>query len=448
MKIFFISRESNGGDMALRLSLEGNDVRLFIQEKGLKNLDGLIDKETNWRAGVNWSDLVVFDDTGMDEQAAYVQKTGKPAFGIGHSGSTHRVHGETFRGWEFQSYLESKRNMSQEIMSELGIGEEIESLSFSDPNKAVDHLKQHKVKHVLKPEVQGSGSEKTYVGNFEDNSDCIDWLEGLSSRPGGGKIKTIEIEEKKDGVEVACAAWFNGKQFIGPININFEHKKIYAGDIGFNTGEMGTTMFYDKRDPSKIKLWSETLAKMEDFLAKFDYRGQIDINCIVDEDGVWPLEFTPRLGYPSSYIEDELQITNWGDLLYSIGAGENIDNRVSSDWGIGVVLVGEGYPFWDEGHKRSDDLSIYGLTEDSITHLHPYDVRFDEKKKKILTTGCYPVTATSSGKTVEEAKRNVYDSVVSRVYFPGIGYRNDIGADTVSRLERLKEYGYDFGRES
>lgn len=446
MKIFFISKESNGGDMALRLGMEGNEVKYYVAEKGLKNLDGLIDKETNWRSGVNWADLVVFDDTGLDEQAAYVSKTKKPAFGIGHSSSTYRVHGETFQGFQFQSVLESARNMAQEVMSDYKVGEEIESLSFSDPGKAIQHLKSHKVKHVIKPEVQGSGSEKTYVGHFEDNSDCIDWLEGLSSRPGGGKVKSIEVEERREGVEVAVAAWFNGKDFIGPVNINFEHKKIYAGDTGFNTGEMGTTMFYDKRPFSKVPIFNSTLGKMSDFFAKFDYRGQIDINCIVDKEGIWPLEFTPRLGYPSSYIEDEIQITKWGELFYAIGSGRNISNSVSSDWALGVVLVGEGYPFWDEGHERSDDLPVYGLDPDSIAHLHPYDVKFDEKKKKFLTTGCYPLTATSSAATIEEARSKVYDKMIPKTYFPGMGYRNDIGKDTTDRLSKLKEWGYDFGR--
>lgn len=436
--------------MSLRLALEGNQVKLHIVEKELHNLDGLIEKERNWRSGVNWADLVVFDDTGLDEYTSYVLKSGKPAFGMGHAKEKFKVHGASFEGHAFAGELEKNRNMSQEVMSELGIGEEIESLNFSDIAQAVAHLKQHKVPHVIKPELHGSGSEKTYVGKLQNNEDAIGWLETLPTRPGGGKVKKIEIEERKEGVEVACSSWFNGTEFIGPVNINWEHKLICASKdgkgCGFNTGEMGTLMFYDERPAKENKLYTETLAKMGKWLSQFDYRGQMDINCIVNEDGIWPLEFTPRLGYPSSYIEDELQITPWGELFKALASGKKIDNKVSYDWAMGVVLVGEGYPFWDEGHKRMDQMPILGLTEKNIEHLHPYDVRYDEKTKRMLATGCYPITATSKAKTVDEVRKLVYEDIIPQVYFPGLYYRHDIGQNVKDNLAQLKDWGYDMGR--
>lgn len=437
--------------MALRLAMEGNDVRFHIKEKGMKNLDGLINKDDNWRSGINWADLVVFDDTGLDEYTAYVLKSGKPSFGMGHSNKNFSIHGASFAGHKFAGELEKNRNMSQEVMSDLGIGEEIESLCFTDIPQAVAHLKQHKVPHVIKPELHGSGSEKTYVGKLASNEDAIGWLETLPTRPGGGKVKKIEVEERKEGVEVACSSWFNGKDWIGPVNINFEHKLVCASKdgkgLGFNTGEMGTLMFYDDRPVKENKIFQETLEKMGKWLTQFDYRGQMDINCIVNEDGVWPLEFTPRLGYPSSYIEDELQMTPWGDLFKAIGSGNKIDNKVSHDWAMGVVLVGEGYPFWDEGHKRMDQMPILGLNEGNIEHLHPYDVMFEGKSKRMVATGCYPITATSRAKTVKEVQRKVYEEIIPGVYFPGMFYRHDIGDRVVDNLSRLKEYGYDMGRD-
>lgn len=435
--------------MSLRLALEGNKVKLHIVEKGMKNLDGLIEKETNWRSGVNWCDLVVFDDTGLDEYTAYVLKSGKPAFGMGHSKEKFKIHGASFEGHAFAGNLEKNRNMSQEVMSELGIGEEIESLCFTDIAQAVAHLKQHKVPHVIKPELHGSGSEKTYVGKLDNNEDAIGWLETLPTRPGGGKVKKIEVEERKEGVEVACSAWFNGSDWVGPVNINMEHKLAFATEdgkgCGFNTGEQGTAMRYCEGEVMGNKFFKETLGKMGKWLSKLNYRGQLDINTIVNDEGIWALEFTPRLGYPSSYIEDELQITPWGELFKAIGSGNNIENKVSYDWAMGVVLFGPGYPWWDEGHKRMDGLPILGLNEESIEHLHPYDVMFDPDTKRILATGCYPLTATAKGKTVEECRRKVYDKIIPSVCFPDMGYRHDIGQRVVENLGKLKEYGYDFG---
>ena len=64
-------------------------------------------------------------------------------------------------------------------------------------------------------------------------------------------------------MEVAVGAFFNGKEFIYPLNVNFEHKKLFPGNIGPSTGEMGTAMFWSGPN----KLFNSTLKKMEAKLA-------------------------------------------------------------------------------------------------------------------------------------------------------------------------------------
>jgi phosphoribosylamine-glycine ligase len=91
-------------------------------------------------------------------------------------------------------------------------------------------------------------------------------------------------------VEVAVGAFFNGKQFIYPVNINFEHKKLFPGNLGPPTGEMGTSMFWSPPN----QLFNQTLLKMESKLAEEGYVGYIDVNCIVNGNGIYPLEFTAR----------------------------------------------------------------------------------------------------------------------------------------------------------
>src|SRR5208282_1414014 len=90
------------------------------------------------------------------------------------------------------------------------------------------------------------------------------------------------------GVEVAVGAFFNGTDFIEPININFEHKRLFPNDIGPSTGEMGTAMFWSKPNP----IFEITLLKMREQLRASKYVGYIDINCIANSKGVFPLEFT------------------------------------------------------------------------------------------------------------------------------------------------------------
>lgn len=440
LKILFVSKESGAGDLALRLEMEGNEVRYHVVEKDeAGNLDGLIKKEKNYRAGVGWCDFAVLDDTGMDDISQFIRKAKKPAFGVARK--DNRFGNRDISGNKLATILEKDRSFCHEIMEKLKIGSKIESLSFSDQAQAIAHLKQHKVPHVIKPECQGSGSEKTYVGHYDDNSDAIGWLETLPDRPNAGKIKSIEVEERIKGVEVAAASWFNGKDFIGPPNINFEHKRIATGEIGFNTGEMGTAMFYGEEDS---RLAKETVYKMGDFLRSFDYRGQMDVNCVVNEEGVFPLEFTPRLGYPASYIEQEIHDSPWGEFLSDIANGRKTKSKFSKDWAIGVLLVGEGYPFWDEGCERSGGLLVQGLTPENIDNLHLYHVA--HKKDRFITTGCLPLVATGRGKTIAESKDMVYNKVIPQVFFPGVYWRTDISDRCKEDLSNLKDCGYDLGR--
>lgn len=426
--------------MALRLEMEGHKVKYHVVEQDeASNLDGLIEKEKNWRAGVGWSDFCVLDDTGMDDIAAFILKSSKPAFGLARKDG--KIGAKVISASSFATTLEKGRSFSHGIMKSLKIGRSTESLQFSSIPDAIKHLKTHQVPHVVKPEVQGSGSEKTYVGHFDDNSDAIGWLETLPERPNAGKIKKIELEERIKGVEVAASGWFNGKKFVGRPNINFEHKRIATGEIGFNTGEMGTGMFYG--DESN-KLYQETVCKMAPLLADFDYRGQIDINCIVNEKGVFPLEFTPRLGYPSSYIEQELHDTPWGEFLHALASGEDIQPKYKPDWALGVLLVGEGYPFWDEGCKRSKGLIVQGLKPENIEHLHLYHVQ--HRHDRFVTAGCLPLVATGRGKTIKEAQGQVYKEVIPKVFFPGVYWRTDIGDRIPEDLRKLEEWGYDMGR--
>jgi phosphoribosylamine--glycine ligase len=83
------------------------------------------------------------------------------------------------------------------------------------------------------------------------------------------EIKVFQLQRRMIGVEVAVGVFFNGKNFIYPININFEHKKLFPGDIGPPTGEMGTSMFWSRPN----HLFSQTLLKMEPKLAEEGYVG-------------------------------------------------------------------------------------------------------------------------------------------------------------------------------
>ena len=118
---------------------------------------------------------------------------------------------------------------------------------------------------------------------------------------GAGKIKNFQLQKYASGVEVAVGAFFNGKDFLQPVFVNFEHKRMFNDDIGPQTGEMGTSGFWH----GSSTLFQQTLLKMKDRLAAVQLHGYIDINCIANSRGIYPLEFTCRFGYPTINLQIE-----------------------------------------------------------------------------------------------------------------------------------------------
>lgn len=108
------------------------------------------------------------------------------------------------------------------------------------------------------------------------------------------------MQKKVEGVEIGVARYFNGDDWVGPIEFNIEHKSLFNNDIGPLTGEMGTVMWYS--DDENNKLFQKGLEKLKPFLKKIKFKGDIDINFIIKEDKIYPLEATARFGCPAIYL--------------------------------------------------------------------------------------------------------------------------------------------------
>ena len=105
-------------------------------------------------------------------------------------------------------------------------------------------------RYVIKPSGEAQNLKGLlFVGEEEDGRDVIEVLEDYK-RAWANQVQSFQLQRRVLGVEVATGAFFNGREFVYPICVNFEHKKLFPGDIGPSTGEMGTAMFWS--EPNKI----------------------------------------------------------------------------------------------------------------------------------------------------------------------------------------------------
>jgi phosphoribosylamine---glycine ligase len=327
-KFLFVSYTGLIADIAWQVVKEGHEAKLYIEDPEEKEVgDGFVPKIADWKSEVDWADVVVFDDVlGMGAMAEELRKKNKRVVG----------------GSPYTDRLEDDRGFGQAELKAAGVSI-IPQENFTSFDAAVAYVTANPNRYVIKPSGEAQNEKRLlFVGEEEDGRDVIQVL-GDYKRAWSAKIKAFQLQRRVVGVEVATGAFFNGKEFVSPICVNFEHKKLFPGDIGPPTGEMGTSMFWS--EPNKI--FNATLKKMEPKLAEERYTGYIDVNCIVNNNGVYPLEFTARFGYPCISIQQEGLLTPMGELLLKMADGSLSRVRARSGFQIGVRIVVPPFPYRD-----------------------------------------------------------------------------------------------------
>jgi len=421
-KFLFVSFESLSGDLAWQIKKEGHEVKAFIKSETDKDVyDGFLDKVDDWEKHKDWADVIVFDDVGFGGIADSLRASGKLVVG----------------GSKYTDRLEEDREFGQEEMKKSGMII-LPHWDFSDFDSAIEFIKTNPGRYVFKPSGSIASDQKgiLFLGQEEDGKDLMEILE-QNKKIWARKIKKFQLQKMAVGVEVAVGTFFNGEDFIYPVNINFEHKKLFPGDIGPYTGEMGTLMFFS---PSN-EIFRNTLLKIRPELVKANYVGYIDINCIANAKGIYPLEVTSRFGYPTISIQMEGITSPWGEFLYKLAKKEQVEFKIKKGFQIGVVVVVPPFPFDDKNEAFIyKDLSIL-FKKNNLDGIHLGDVKNINGVWSIAGESGYVLVVTGSGQTVDEARKQVY-SRLNNIILQNMFYRTDIGLKWYQDSDRLQTWGY------
>jgi phosphoribosylamine--glycine ligase len=422
-KILFVSLDGLISDIAWQTVKEGHEVKYFIESEDEREIaDGFVPKVLDWEAEVEWADVIVFDDVlGQGAKAQALRQRGKLVVG----------------GSPYTDRLEDDRAFGQQELKNAGVPI-IAQENFTSFDDAIAFVQSNPNRYVIKPSGEAQNMKQLlFVGEDDDGKDVVQVLEDYK-RAWAERIKEFQLQRRIVGVEVAAGAFFNGNEFVLPICVNFEHKKLFPGDIGPSTGEMGTTMFWS--EPNKV--FNATLKKMEPRLRHERYVGFIDVNCIVNSNGIYPLEFTARFGYPTISIQQEGMITPIGEFLYRLAEGTLTRFKAKSGFQVGVRVVVPPFPFRDKDtfNNHSKDAVII-FKKPNRDGVHIEDVKSVNGEWVVTGTSGVVLIVCGLGPTMKQAQRQAYNRI-ENIMIPNMYYRKDVGDRWFEDSDRLHTWGY------
>ncbi len=317
--------------------------------------------------------------------------------------------------------LEGSKDFAKEIMKENGIPTAAFA-TFSDPKEAKQFARQTRP-CVVKADGLAAGKGVTLCFNPEEADQAIDDL--MVRKVFGAAGDKVIIEEFLTGEEASFMALTDGDYFV-PLASAQDHKPVFDGDQGPNTGGMGAYSPAPVVDP---KIHQEILAKIVRPILSglrkrgIRYRGVLYVGLMMTKEGPKVLEFNARFGDPEC---QPLMMRLKCDLVPLLEATiEGRLNGVEAQWhedsSVCVVLCSQGYPGPYEKGKE-----IHGL--DLLSHWKRGFVFHSGTTKKDgrwLTSGGRVLGVTALGGSIEKAVREVYHAA-GQIGWDGVHYRRDI----------------------
>lgn len=315
--------------------------------------------------------------------------------------------------------LEGSKSFSKDFMKKYAV-KTAEYESFSDYEKALNYLRKKEFPIVIKADGLAAGKGVYICHSYEDGKNAL--KEIMIEDVFNGAGSTVVIEEYLEGIEASVLSITDGKT-IKPFISAKDHKQIYDGGKGPNTGGMGVLAPNPYVTKEVMKDFEENIMKKtlkgikEE---KLDFCGIIFFGIMITKKGCYLLEYNVRMGDPETQSVLELMDSDLLELIeYSLNGNLNLfDLQWKSKYCCNVVLASEGYPGpFNKGEKIE-------FNENIINNIIFAGSKLDGDK--MITSGGRVLSVIGIGDNDKEAVIDAYDKI-KFIKFKGKYFRNDIG---------------------
>jgi len=319
--------------------------------------------------------------------------------------------------------IESSKVFAKELMHKYNIPC-ARSASFSNYSKAKEYIQQQTPPIVVKADGLAAGKGVTVASSIPEALDALSNL--MEAKKMGAAGEKVVIEECLSGREMSAFAFTDADTVI-PMVPACDYKPVFDGDLGPNTGGMGSYsppyFFSTELDKKVNETILEPAVKAMQKEGKA-YRGVLYGGLMITNDGPKALEFNARFGDPESQVTLPRLKTDLVDIILGV-VNRNLDQINSVEWSedacVGVVMASAGYP---GSYKTGFPITGLDDLDKDIMVFHA-GTKPGSEPGQVLTNGGRVLTVVAMGKTIAEAREKVYANI-PRIHFEGCHYRQDV----------------------
>lgn len=325
--------------------------------------------------------------------------------------------------------IEASKAFSKDLMKKYHVPTAAYEV-FTEVEPAVAFIDRIGTPIVIKADGLAAGKGVVIAETREDAVATVEDM--LGGKAFGSAGARVVIEEFLRGEEASFLAFTDGTNII-PLASAQDHKAVFDGDKGPNTGGMGA---YSPAPvvtpPIHEKVMKEVMRRTVDGMAAEGrtYRGVLYAGLMIDGDSIKTLEFNARFGDPECQPLLMRMKSDLVPVLMAVAQGDI--SSVNIEWhdkaAVCVVMASEGYP----GDYRKND-EIKGLNQAAeLPEVLVFHAGTAMKDGKCVTSGGRVLGVTALGGTVKEAIDRAYGGVAA-IQWRGVHYRKDIGSKALRR---------------
>ena len=318
--------------------------------------------------------------------------------------------------------LESSKAFAKEIMAAAGVPSAA-SRTFDTYADAAGYVQLHGVPVVIKADGLAAGKGVVVAESTDEALHALD--EMMRRRAFGAAGERVVVEERLRGREISVFCFTDG-QSISPLVAAGDYKRIHDGDLGPNTGGMGSYSPPPTWRPElEAQVRDEVVLPVIHAMAAAGalFSGVLYTGLILTDTGLQVLEFNGRFGDPEAQVVLPRLETDLLDIVEAVLADglSGLELRWSRDACVGVVLASGGYP---GDYETGVPIALPdSLPSDTLL----YHAGTAGRDGVTVTDGGRVLTAVGRGPSMALARERAY-AAAATVSFEGAYHRRDIAS--------------------